>query len=63
MTITPGSRWLEKDTGRVIVVLSECVHDTGPSWRYEDEPADDPNNWHYCDVLDFVVWGRFEPIP
>lgn len=53
-----GSRWLEAATNRVVVILRPWVHDTGPAWRYEDEPG----GWNYCDMFDFVVWGRFRRV-
>lgn len=52
----PGTRWREARTGRVVRILREEVHGTGPSWTYEDEPG----SWHYCDAWDFCVWERFE---
>jgi len=58
--IVPGSRWLEVVTGRVIVIIESEVHGTGPSWRYEDGGDYGETNWHYCDMLDFLVWGRFK---
>lgn len=75
-TIEAGSIWREKETGRRIKILEEEVHGTGPAWTYiggdgEPEPHGyEPANgftygdwfWHYCDVMDFVLWGRFEKL-
>ncbi len=58
MGVPVGSTWVEKRTNRVIVILSEFVHDTGPSWRY----VDDPDHWAYCDIMDFVLWEQFSRI-
>jgi hypothetical protein len=55
----PGSRWRQKRSGRVVVIIESEVHGTGPSWRYEDEPTG-PENWHYCDLSDFCLWGHYE---
>jgi hypothetical protein len=73
--IRPGARWREVKSGRLIRIIDEEVHGTGPSWTYIDaagnpEPHGPESNghdyrdwyWHYCDVLDFVLWGRFVPI-
>jgi hypothetical protein len=67
--IRPGQIWREARSGRHVKILEEEVHGTGPAWTYCDptgcpEPHDASTHsdwfWHYCDVLDFVVWGRFE---
>lgn len=57
--IEPGSRWREVETGRIATILASEVHGTGPSYVYDD---DDDDEWHYCDVADFVLWGRWEPV-
>lgn len=66
--IRPGQVWRERENGRLIRILSEEVHGTGPSWTYinargRPEP-DGPEHpdwfWHYCDLYDFCVWDRFE---
>lgn len=54
--IKVGQRWVEKVTGRMIVILEQEVFGIGPAWRYEDEPE----GWHYCSAFDFLLWGRFE---
>jgi hypothetical protein len=54
-----GQRWREKATGRIIVILQEEVHGTGPAWHYENESH---RAWHYCCIEDFVIWDRFEPL-
>lgn len=59
--LQPGCRWRELASGRVIVILRREVYGTGPAWRYEDNG--EPVNWHYCDELDFVLWGRFQFLP
>lgn len=56
--IAVGSRWREKRTGRIAVILQEEVHGTGPAWTYEDEP----NGWHYSFLDDFVMWNAWEPV-
>lgn len=55
----PGSRWLEGETGRVIV-----IHSPGPNspwWYYEDDPGP-LRPVHYCCVEDFTIWRRFTPL-
>lgn len=52
-----GKRWLEWETGRVVEITHETIHDTGVGCRYVDD-----GRWFYCDALDFVVWGRFRPV-
>lgn len=51
-----GSIWREVKTNRPPRVLTEEVYGTGPAWTYLDGP---PGNWQYCDLCDFIVWGRF----
>lgn len=58
--ITPGSRWLNSDNNRVIVIIESEVHGTGPSWRYEDGGNPGQVNWYYCQACDFTLWGRFK---
>lgn len=66
--IRVGQIWREKDTKRLIKILQECVHDTGPQWTYcKEDGTPEPESrrystWfeHYCDLLDFMVWNRFE---
>lgn len=51
--IPPGSRWLELDSNRVVVI------DGYPNslwWHYEDDPA--KTSWTCC-VEDFFIWNRF----
>lgn len=61
--IAVGQIWLDKETGRLVKILRECVHDTGPAWTYVDARwKPEPGGWHYCDVFDFVLWGRFERV-
>lgn len=67
-SIEVGQIWCEKESGRLIKILEKEVHGTGPAWTYctaRGKPeADGPDHpdwfWHYCDVFDFFVWGRFE---
>jgi hypothetical protein len=62
-----GSVWREVETGRRIRVLEEEIHGTGPAWTYIDADGEPEAHgeqhpewfWHYCDVCDFVLWGRF----
>jgi hypothetical protein len=66
--ILPGQVWRELDTGRLVRILEEEVHGTGPAWTYIDATGNDvPESkdhgdwfWHYCDVADFFVWKRFQ---
>lgn len=51
-----GSRWLEAETNRVIVILTREGPDS-PWWRYEDGKGDERN---YCCMEDFFIWGRFK---
>jgi hypothetical protein len=53
-SIPNGSRWLEVETRRVIVIIQPGP--SSPWWRYEDDPQ---KEWHYCDSYDFFLWGRF----
>ncbi len=65
--IETGQVWLEVDTNRRILILEAEVHGTEPAWTYIDASGDpEPHSrrhsywyWHYCDLADFVVWGRF----
>lgn len=55
MSIEKGSRWLEVETGRVIVMLnSPSEADATPWWHYEGETTP----WH-CFIEDFYLWNRF----
>ena len=66
-TFAAGQIWRE-DNGRLVKILDPDFDAVGPSWTYVDaagnpEPeSDEFPDWfrHYCDALDFYVWGRFE---
>lgn len=49
-----GSRWLEAQTNRVIVI--DGPGPSSPWWHYEDDPKREQS---YCCWEDFFIWKRF----
>ncbi len=60
MTIHVGQRWLEKLSGRTIVILEVNHRGIGPAWRYEDESAE---KWHFRVARSFDEWKDFTLLP
>ena len=72
--IEVGQIWLEIESNRYIKIVEKEVHGTGPAWTYCDEQGNsEPHGYekangysydewffHYCDLFDFCVWGRFK---
>jgi hypothetical protein len=55
--IPAGSRWRDRDNGRVVVILGPGPN--SPWMRYEGDP---PASAFHCCIEDFWVWRRFERI-
>ena len=58
--IEVGQRWLQKRTGRAVIVLETRVRNFFVAWHYEDEHF---SEWHKSLERAFGEWGMFVRLP